>query len=261
MWQSPDSKTYNKNWIWLPFFQWKKEFGKVSPIVEQYCSEPIRTAEPWDILLSVRAPVWPTNLVDQKCCIGRWLWAIRPNKKYSATPYLLYYFKKFQTEIANLGKWSTFDAITKADLENIEIPLPPLPTQHAIVACLDEVSEYIQSAKSAIQDQINVLDVLWQSSLSKVFDNEDYELKKLSEVMTEPKKSEIQISDDELCSFVPMSDMSQEAMYFNAKQKKVIWEVRKWYTYFTNNDVLLAKVTPCFENGKSGVAKDLSNLW
>lgn len=182
MWQSPDSKTYNKNWIWLPFFQWKKEFWKISPIVEQYCSEPIRIAEKWDILLSVRAPVWPTNLADQRCCIGRWLWAIRSNKEYCITSYLLYYFKKFQVEIANLGKWSTFDAITKADLENIEIPLPPLPTQHAIVARLDEASTTIQAAKSAIQGQIDALDTLRQSSLGKVFDGSKWSYKRLDQV-------------------------------------------------------------------------------
>ncbi len=33
----------------------------------------------------------------------------------------------------------------------------------------------------------------------------------------------------------------------------------KSYTYFKNNDVLLAKITPCFENGKSGIAKNLLN--
>ncbi|MCK9304431.1 MAG: hypothetical protein M0P27_03430 [Bacteroidales bacterium] len=31
------------------------------------------------------------------------------------------------------------------------------------------------------------------------------------------------------------------------------------YTYFADNDVLLAKVTPCFENGKAVVANDLVN--
>ncbi len=31
------------------------------------------------------------------------------------------------------------------------------------------------------------------------------------------------------------------------------------YTYFADGDVLLAKITPCFENGKSGIANGLNN--
>jgi len=31
------------------------------------------------------------------------------------------------------------------------------------------------------------------------------------------------------------------------------------YTYFADNDVLLAKITPCFENGKLGIARNLKN--
>lgn len=174
MGQSPASKTYNKEGVWLPFFQWKKEFWEISPIVEQRCSDPIRIAEPWDILLSVRAPVWPTNIADQKCCIWRGLWAIRISKDKWINKYIWYFFKKFQTEISQMWKWSTFDAITKSDLENLEIPLPPLPIQKATVAKLDEASASIQSAQSQIRDQLSVLEKLWESSLHQIFENKNY---------------------------------------------------------------------------------------
>ena len=36
-------------------------------------------------------------------------------------------------------------------------------------------------------------------------------------------------------------------------------DVRKGYTAFAKDDVLLAKITPCFENGKAAVAGSLSN--
>jgi type I restriction enzyme S subunit len=36
-------------------------------------------------------------------------------------------------------------------------------------------------------------------------------------------------------------------------------EVEGSYTYFAEGDVLLAKITPCFENGKLGIAKNLIN--
>ncbi len=75
-----------------------------------------------------------------------------------------------------------------------------------------------------------------------------------------PKKSGIKtVSPDTEVSFVPMSDLSDNGMFFEIKQTKKLSEVLGGYTYFRNNDVLLAKVTPCFENGKSGIARDLRN--
>ena len=44
-----------------------------------------------------------------------------------------------------------------------------------------------------------------------------------------------------------------------AHQTRSIADVYKSYTYFRDGDVLLAKITPCFENGKLGVARELKN--
>ncbi len=172
MGQSPKSDTYNKNQEWLPFFQWKKEFWDISPIPEQWCSQPLKIAESWDILLSVRAPVWPTNVANQTCGIWRGLSAIRVNSQYGLNNYILYFFKKFQQEISSLWKGSTFNAITKKDLENLQIPLPPLDEQKRIVAKLDEVSASIGANQSAIRQQIEDLDNLWASRLSDAFDGD-----------------------------------------------------------------------------------------
>ena len=73
-----------------------------------------------------------------------------------------------------------------------------------------------------------------------------------------PKKSEVKEKDIEV-SFVPMTDVSEQNYYFEPKQTKIISEVYKGYTYFAENDVLLAKITPCFENGKSAIARKLKN--
>lgn len=73
-----------------------------------------------------------------------------------------------------------------------------------------------------------------------------------------PKKSEFKNKDFEV-SFVPMSDVSEQNYYFEPKQTKKISEVYKGYTYFAENDVLLAKITPCFENGKSAIPRKLKN--
>jgi len=84
------------------------------------------------------------------------------------------------------------------------------------------------------------------------------ELGEVSEI--NPKKSEIaEIKKSTTVSFVPMEDIGIKEMYIKPKKEKSIEEVYKGYTYFKENDLLVAKVTPCFENGKSGIAINLKN--
>jgi type I restriction enzyme S subunit len=56
-----------------------------------------------------------------------------------------------------------------------------------------------------------------------------------------------------------MEDVKEHLIYFNSIKIKKIEEVYSGYTYFREGDILLAKVTPCFENGKSGIAINLKN--
>ena len=75
-----------------------------------------------------------------------------------------------------------------------------------------------------------------------------------------PRKSELEAFPyDTKVSFVPMADINENQITFVAKRQKVLGQVGDSYTYFANNDVLLAKVTPCFENGKAGIARNLAN--
>lgn len=75
-----------------------------------------------------------------------------------------------------------------------------------------------------------------------------------------PRKAELSSVDRSLSvSFIPMEDIGTRQKTINSKRRRTLGEVFKGYTYFRDNDVLLAKVTPCFENGKSGIATELIN--
>ena len=84
---------------------------------------------------------------------------------------------------------------------------------------------------------------------------------KIGEICTiNPRKSElVDRSPDSLVSFVPMVDLNENRMLFQPMQEKLLAEVLGSYTYFADDDVLLARVTPCFENGKAGIARGLLN--
>jgi type I restriction enzyme, S subunit len=142
MGQSPPSSTYNASGDGLPFFQGKAEFTELHPIPQKWCSSPKKTAEPNDILISVRAPVGATNIANQKCCIGRGLAAIR----YPDCPkYIFYYFRLIEKELDEYGTGSTFKAISGNVLKNLEIPFPPVETQHRIVEKIEELFSELES--------------------------------------------------------------------------------------------------------------------
>src|SRR6266481_2321403 len=76
-----------------------------------------------------------------------------------------------------------------------------------------------------------------------------------------PPKSEARerLAANALVSFLPMEDMGINEKFVQATQKKPLSAVQGSYTYFADGDVLLAKITPCFENGKLGIAEELTN--
>ena len=75
-----------------------------------------------------------------------------------------------------------------------------------------------------------------------------------------PRKSELTgLDSGTKVSFVPMADLNEHRITFQPLQEKLLSDVSASYTYFRDNDVLLARVTPCFENGKAGIARSLLN--
>lgn len=84
----------------------------------------------------------------------------------------------------------------------------------------------------------------------------------LSEVcQIKPPKRQVKetLSPSDLVSFVPMSNLRVRSRDLQLNEERPLAKVISSYTYFANNDVLLAKITPCFENGKLGIARNLKN--
>lgn len=136
--QSPPSSTYNEMGDGLPFYQGKLEFGDIYPTPRKWCSTPKKQAEKGDVLISVRAPVGPTNICPETSCIGRGLAAIRGLGGIQPL-FILYLMRAFEDIIAGKGAGTTFNAITGAQLRGLEIPLPPLAEQYRIVSKIEEL--------------------------------------------------------------------------------------------------------------------------
>ncbi len=166
MGQSPLSKFYNQNKKGLPFFQGKADFGSQYPTPRYWCTQPHKHAYPNDVLLSVRAPVGPTNIVNIECCIGRGLAALRPLKG-TPTNFIDSLLKGFRTNLESFAVGTTFVAVSKSDVENLIITVPPLAEQHRIVAKVDELmalcDKLEQEQETSIQTHENLVETLLEA--------------------------------------------------------------------------------------------------
>ncbi len=144
----------------------------------------------------------------------------------------------------------TVPKLNQQKLRSIKFPLPPLEVQKEIVAEIEGYQKIIDGARQVVENY-----------QPRIRIHPDWPLRRVQEVcQVNPKKVEVRDLPGDLdVSFVPMADVSENEMLFSPKETKKLEEVIKGYTYFRENDVLLAKVTPCFENGKAGIARNLIN--
>ena len=154
--QSPPGSSYNESGLGLPFFQGKADFGESHPVAKKWCSEPRKIAEAGDILISVRAPVGPTNVASERCCIGRGLAAIRPDESVATRDFVLWAIKQREAGLVAKGQGSTFPAIGQKDLKELSVPLPSLDKQRQIVATLNRAAK-IERLRGRASDRLQEL--------------------------------------------------------------------------------------------------------
>ena len=89
--------------------------------------------------------------------------------------------------------------------------------------------------------------------------NQKNELKRLGECcILNPRRPNIALCDTDKVSFIPMPAVSEDGYLVDMTDEEY-GKVKKSFTYFENNDVLFAKITPCMENGKGAIAYGLTN--
>ena len=173
--------------------------------------------------------------------------------------YLCYAVKKLK--IQNNG--GTIPQLTVPMLKEYIIPVPPREEQERIVGELDCLSGIIENKRA----QLRELDTLAQSIFYTMFgdpitNDKGWQTKALGNVcvVNPPKKDTLaDVQSDDFVSFIPMEDLSVKAGYVKSKQQRLCKDVQSSYTCFADNDILMAKVTPCFENGKVGITQNLVN--
>ncbi|MEF1283240.1 restriction endonuclease subunit S [Vibrio sp. M250220] len=146
-------------------------------------------------------------------------------------------------------------------------PVPPLPEQRKIAKILSTWDKAISTTEKLIETSKQQKKALMQQLLTgkkrlvnpetgKAFEGEweEVHLQDICEV--NPKKPKE--PENGLVSFVPMDSVSEDAKLLRTDEKPYS-EVSKGFTSFKDLDILIAKITPCFENGKGALVNHLEN--
>ena len=166
--QSPPGSSYNGCGEGAPFFQGKAEFGHRYPSIRKWTTEPKKHAPAGSVLLSVRAPVGPTNVAPVDCAIGRGLAALRPLGGIS-TDYLLWAVRRSVGDLIEQATGSTFEAITGSQLRSHRVAVAPLAEQERIVAAIDEHFSRLDAAESSLRQALQRLHTLRATILVEGF--------------------------------------------------------------------------------------------
>lgn len=150
-------------------------------------------------------------------------------------------------------------------LKDFQFPLPPLDEQKRIAEILwaaDEAAEAYESVLLNIERAIDVYSdkcfLLHEARKKKPNIPSGCKIGFLNEISKIDPSMPKGLPDELEVSFVPMESVNEGGGISKCETKK-LGDVRKGYTYFEENDVLFAKITPCMENGKGAIAESLKN--
>lgn len=142
----------------------------------------------------------------------------------------------------------------KRSIPNFEVPLPPMDIQKKIVEECEKIDQKFKQQQFEL-DSLN-------NRVESIFDEVAGRSQKLEKLCSaiNPSKADVKsIESSTMVSFVEMSSVSNDG-YIEQKVDKPLVDVRKGsYTYFAEGDIIIAKITPCMENGKCALATGLTN--
>ena len=201
---------------------------------------------------------------DMKIIHGMNLLNIRVNPNNVYPKYLYYYFKSnnFKIKLNKISKQSVNQSsFSISDLKKIKIDIIDLKKQKLIASKLDKVVEVISIRKKQIEELNNLIKSQFVEMFGDIHLNDKKwgKFVKMNEICEiNPKKSEISDLRNIMVSFVPMQSVTEDGKIYT-DDKRNINDVKSGFTYFRENDVLFAKITPCMENGKGAIAVNLEN--
>lgn len=181
MGQSPSGSSFNSEGQGRPFFQGKADFGKSVAKVRVFTTAGTKLAAEGDILLSVRAPVGPTNICPTAAVIGRGLAAIRA-RDHVDQRYLHWAITATVSSLIEKAMGTTFAAVTAPKLRTHVVRIAPFPEQRRIVDILEDQLSRLDAADAGLARSARLTAVLRSATIARVAEGAGAEVSTLAEL-------------------------------------------------------------------------------
>ncbi|HAT4250464.1 restriction endonuclease subunit S [Clostridium perfringens] len=199
-------------------------------------------------------------------------------KKVKAKFFYYYIKENFikETEVNNAK--STVDSIRLPMIQQFPVVIPSVDEQERIIKFLDkktlEIDSLIEEKEKLIELLKEKREAIITEAVTKGVDKnvkmKESGVEWIAEIPSHwkkfrfknicninPNKSELTIDNERLVSFVPMENIKNGKIDLSIIKK--LGEVYSGYSYFRDGDIIMAKVTPCFENGNIAIVEKMEN--
>lgn len=184
--QHIEAKDYNTDGVGVAYLTGPSDFGERNPVVSKWTEFPKRMAKAGDILITVKGSgVGKINFLDTEVAISRQLMAIRPtgvNPDFLYS-FLLLHFEHFQS----LSTGAAIPGISREDVLDLPVPLPPAEEQQRLVAILNEAFNGIATANTNTEKNLQNAGALFSGRLHAAFEfaYQTYETVELLDLATD----------------------------------------------------------------------------
>ena len=216
-----------------------------------------------DLIFAREAPAGNVAVIKngEKVCLGQRTVLLRPNKALVNPDFLAYYLLSPQQQYGLLGtaNGATVAHVNIPTVRNLKIDVPDLDKQvkiASIISSYDNLIENNQKQIKLLEEAAQRLHKEWFVDLrfpgyeaTPVVDGmpEGWELCHLEDVIEFNPK--VPLSKERLKQSVPMSALSTSSMTLDTEEFAATFSNSG--SKFQNGDTLLARITPCLENGKT----------
>ncbi|PPD53943.1 MAG: restriction endonuclease subunit S [Methylotenera sp.] len=207
-----------------------------------------------DVVLTTEAPLGEVALIkDKNVALAQRIITLRGKKELVHNPFLKYYFQNEtgQHELQSRASGTTVFGIKASVLKKVPIEIPALEEQKAIasvLSSLDDKIDLLHRQNTTLERMAETLFRQWFVEEAQ----EDWEEATIAELIdfNPPRK----LSKGQIAPYLDMAGLDTSTFSPSG------WYLREFSsgTKFVNNDTLLARITPCLENGKTGYVTFLS---
>ena len=275
---SPKGDTYNKNGVGDPLLNGPTEFGARHPTPTLFTTDPSRFAKPGDILFCVRgSTTGRMNWADRQYAIGRGIAAVSAKTDSTDTYFIYSCIRHTLDRILALTSGSVFPSLSTGDFNAYPIAWPDQNVRHGIVHILRSLDDKIELNRRMNRTLERMAQAVFKSwfidfdpvhakadgrdtglpnHIAALFPDtfQDSELGQIPEGWSAKPLDEIvhinptrKLAKGTIAPFLEMSNMPTKG------PSPASWRLRAMGSgmKFVNGDTLVARITPCLENGKT----------